>query len=102
MKNPKFVLAVIRLCSVLFVSFPHFPISTLRGSSYRHVDRSVRGECRRCTDFGSAVGAASNSGTTESAADGRYALTLPAGHYHIVIAKDSFLARETDLTSSVR
>ena len=35
--------------------------------------------------------------TTESAADGSYALPLPAGRYHVVFTKDSFLARETDI-----
>jgi vitamin B12 transporter len=36
--------------------------------------------------------------TTESANDGSYALALSAGRYHIVITKDAFLMRETDIT----
>jgi outer membrane cobalamin receptor len=36
--------------------------------------------------------------TTESAADGSYALSLSADRYHVVFTKDSFLVRETDVT----
>jgi outer membrane cobalamin receptor len=33
----------------------------------------------------------------ESAPDGSYALALPSGHYQVIITKDSFVTRETDI-----
>jgi outer membrane cobalamin receptor len=36
--------------------------------------------------------------TTESTLGGGFALALPPGRYHIVVTRDSFLTRETDIT----
>jgi vitamin B12 transporter len=36
--------------------------------------------------------------STESGPDGSYALVLPSGRYHVVITKDSFVTRETEVT----
>jgi vitamin B12 transporter len=41
-----------------------------------------------------------NSVTTESANDGSYSLAFPPGRYHIVVTKDSFITRESDVTLS--
>lgn len=36
--------------------------------------------------------------TIESSPEGTYSLTLPPGHYHLVVAKDSFVTRQTDVS----
>jgi outer membrane cobalamin receptor len=98
MKNPRAILASFALLS-LVVAVPVFPQSQLS-------DARLAGTL---TDpSGSSVSAvkitAQPEGTpsiplrTESAADGSYTLALPPGRYHIVVARESFLSRESDFT----
>jgi len=42
-----------------------------------------------------------NAPTAESAADGRYSLTLPAGQYTLLVTKDSFVQKQIDVTLAV-
>jgi len=99
MKNIKFVLSVFALSSFVFV-FPLFPQSQIPDA---HLTGTL-------TDpSGASVSAARISAqpagdptaqpfTADSASDGTYSLTLPPGPYHLVITKDSFVMRETQLT----
>ncbi len=97
MKNPKFGFpAFVLLCLVCVI--PVFPQAQLPEAHLTGILTDPSG-----AGVGSArvtaqlVGAPAGRVDSESAVDGRYALTLPGGHYHIVIAKESFLAWETDL-----
>jgi vitamin B12 transporter len=99
MKISKFVYAVVALLSFAFAG----PASPQTQSSNAHLSGTL-------TDpSGASVAAArvsaqligsanANPISTESANDGSYALTFPSGRYHIVVAKDSFLTKESDVT----
>jgi vitamin B12 transporter len=97
MKNPKFVFsAFVLLCLVCVIPvFPQaqLPEAHLTGTLTDPSGAGVGG----ARVMAQLVGAPAGPVDSESAGDGRYALTLPGGHYHIVFAKDAFLTWETDL-----
>jgi outer membrane cobalamin receptor len=98
MKTSKAILALFALLS--------FVVSALASPQSRLSDAHLNGAL---TDpSGSSIsgvkitaqpeGTSSNPLTAESTTDGSYSLALPPGHYHIVVTKDPFLTRESDVT----
>jgi outer membrane cobalamin receptor len=99
MKNSKFVFSLLALLSLVRV-FPAFPQSQpsdahLAGTLADPSGASVAGARITAQPEGDA---AAKPWTTDSAADGAYSLALAPGRYHVVITKDAFVARETELT----
>jgi vitamin B12 transporter len=99
MKNSKFVLSVFALLSFVFV-FPIFPQSQipdahLTGTLTDPSGASVSGVRISAQPEGDAT---AKPFTADSESDGTYSLALPPGSYHVVITKDSFVTRETQLT----
>ncbi len=99
MKNSKFVFSILVLLSFVCV-FPVFPQPQLSdahlvGTLTDPSDASVAG-ARITAQLES--DAAAKPLTTDSAPDGAYSLALPPGRYRVVITKDSFLTRETEIT----
>jgi vitamin B12 transporter len=99
MKNSKFVLAAFAFLVFVFAlpTFSQSPSSEahLTGSMTDPSGASVAGARITAQPARSST---STPITSESSSDGAYSLSLPAGRYHIVITKDSFVTRETDLT----
>ena len=97
MKNPKAILPLLVLLSFVFAS----PVFSQSHSADTHISGTL-------TDPSGAgvAGAritAQHEGSTEvqaadSSSDGSYSLALSSGRYHIVVTKDSFATRETDIT----
>jgi len=98
MKNLKFVFALVVLLG-LFVVAPAFsrsqlPSAHLTGTLTDPSGASISGA--RIT--ARLEGSNTNPLIAQSSSDGTYSLALPAGRYHIVISKDSFVTREADLS----
>jgi vitamin B12 transporter len=99
MKNSKLVFATVLLLGVVLV----LPALAQSQSSDAHLNGTL-------TDpSGAGISAARISAqllgspsaipiNTESASDGSYSLAVSPGPYHIVVSKDSFIARESDVT----
>jgi outer membrane receptor protein involved in Fe transport len=97
MKFSNAVLALLALFSFVLTppAFPQSPSSNARltGSLTDPSGSSVSGARITAQLEGS-----STVRTSESSADGSYTLDLPPGHYRIVVAKSSFITKETDVT----
>jgi vitamin B12 transporter len=99
MKISKLVFAVTALLSFVF-AVPAFPQPQ---SSNAHVSGSLTdpsGASVAAARISAQLArpAASNPITTESETDGTYKLDLAPGHYHLVVAKDSFRTKESEVT----
>lgn len=99
MKNRKSVLAVFTLLSLLLV----VPVFSQSQSASAHLT-GVLTDPSGASISGAQItvqpqaAAGANALTARSSSDGNYTLALPAGRYHIVVSKDSFVTREADLT----
>ena len=99
MKTAKLVLALVVLHGLLF-AFPKLSesqssIARLTGTLTDPSGASVVAARISAELLGSP---SANALATESSTDGSYSLALPPGRYHIVISKDSFLEKESDVT----
>lgn len=99
MKNSKFAFSLLALL-ILVRAFPAFPQSP---TSDVHLTGTLTDPSGASVD-GARITAQPQSDATvkplivDSAADGAYSLALPPGRYRIVITKESFVTRETELT----
>ena len=99
MKNSKFAFSLLALL-ILVRAFPAFPQSP---TSDVHLTGTLTDPSGASVD-GARITAQPQSDATAkaliagSAADGAYSLALPPGRYRIVITKESFVTRETELT----
>jgi vitamin B12 transporter len=98
MKNSKLVFTAVVLLRFAFAmpAFPQSPSSNghLSGTLTDPSGASVAAVRISAQPVGSAT---ATPITTESATDGSYGLVLSPGRYHIVVAKDSFLTKESDI-----
>ena len=99
MRTPKIVFYLFVLLGVVAV-FPAFPQSQMTGA---HLTGMLTDPSGASVNGARVTAHFESDGTakvlmTDSGSDGSYSLELAPGRYRIVITKDSFVPRETELT----
>jgi vitamin B12 transporter len=99
MKNIKLVFVIFVLLNLFLAlsvfSQPQAPDAHLSGTLTDPSGATIENAKIAAQPVGSNI---ANAVTTISSDNGSYSLELPAGHYRLVITKDSFVTRETDLS----
>jgi len=99
MKTCKRLLAILGLLSSGFISPAFSQSNSATAQISGHLTDPAGGAIGDAQVLAHPIGSpAANSVSIESSPEGRYALTLPAGRYRVVIRKDTFLPRQMEVT----